>query len=388
MSQKLSTETVNAPLRVAFLGGAYDSAAGRAHRTAIEMDKRFSIVAGVFSRDAEKNHATALQYDVSTDRIYKNLDELIKNERAKIDAIVILSPTDQHKSQVISCLSAGIPVICEKALATSVEEGEEIKEHLTKHKGFLAVTYNYTGYPMLRELKSMIARGQLGKIQQIHAEMPQEGFARCKPDGSPITPQEWRLRDGKIPTLSLDLGVHLHMAVKFLTSETPTHVVAAGHTFGNFDQVKDDISCIIKYTNQLSCNVWYSKTALGQRNGFRLRIFGERASAEWLQEEPEYLHIADSFGRKSLIDRASGDVHICNQPRYSRFKAGHPAGFIEAFANYYYDLAESLQVYRQQGRCWENPYVFGLEESLEGFRLFEAIEKSSNELKWIQISQS
>jgi len=371
-------------IKVAFLGGAYNSAAGRLHRTAVEMDQRFELVAGCFSRNSTINTETALQYGITPQRVYDSFKKLIIAERCNIDAIIILTPTDQHKSQVLECLMTGIPVICEKALATSTDEAIEIENQL-RHGGFLAVTYNYTGYPMVRELKNMIAQGELGKINQIHVEMPQEGFSRVNRGGAPIIPQDWRLNDGKIPTISLDLGVHLHMMVRFLSGEKPISVVATSDTFGNFDQVIDNVSCIARYTNNVNCNIWFSKTALGQRNGMKIRVYGQKGSAEWLQEEPEYIQRADNQGRRFTIDRGSSDIEVCNQVRYTRFKAGHPAGFIEAFANYYYDIADALESYLDKRIAYKNPYVFGIEESLEGFRLFDAISASSTKQQWIKL---
>jgi predicted dehydrogenase len=281
-------------------------------------------------------------------------------------------------------LGAGLPVICEKALATSSAEALAIHRQLAEHGGFLAVTYNYTGYPMLRELRQMVADGRFGKIEQIHVEMPQDGFARFGSDGSPLVPQAWRLRDGRVPTISLDLGVHLHMMVRFLTDETPVEVVATSNTYGNFGQVVDNVSCLARYTNNLNCNIWYSKTALGYRNGLKLRLFGEQGAAEWVQENPEYLTLTDHYGTKSVVDRASRDIKVANQGRYARFKVGHPAGFVEAFANYYCDTADALAAHLA-GQSVAGEYVFGIEDALQGLRVLEAIADSSANRCWATV---
>lgn len=373
------------PHKVAFLGGAFDSAVGRVHRIAVEMDQRFELVAGCFSREMDANQVSASKYGIAQDRIYGNLDDLLESEAGKIGAVVILTPTDQHEEQVVRCLSAGMPVICEKALVATSEEAIKVRDQLKASGGFLAVTYNYTGYPMLRELKRMVEGGHFGRIQQIHMEMPQEGFARLKDDGSPMVPQEWRLRDGRVPTISLDLGVHLHMMVRFLTRETPELVVATGDSFGNFKQIVDNVSCMARYTNGLSCNIWYSKTAVGYRNGLKIRVFGETGSAEWIQENPEYLQIADNAGGKHVLDRASKGITVSNQDRYTRFKAGHPAGFIEAFANYYCDVADALDRFQTAGGEQYGEYVFGVEDALEGLRLLEAMARSAQGGGWEKV---
>lgn len=372
-------------LKIAFVGGAFDSAVGRVHRTAVEMDQRFEVVAGCFSRHAESNRATADKYCVDQTRIHGSLDELLAAEANHIDAILILTPTDQHGVHLQQCIASGIPVICEKALVTSLEEVDAVRQGLLTAKGFLAVTYNYTGYPMLREIKQMIAQGRLGRIEQVHIEMPQEGFARTGKDGSPMVPQQWRLHDYKVPTISLDLGVHLHSIVHFLTGERPEEVVALSNTYGNFNQIVDDVSCIARYSNGVACNMWYSKTALGYRNGLKVRVFGDKGAAEWVQENPEVVHLADARGNRMILDRASSDIQIANQSRYTRFKAGHPAGFIEAFANYYCDVADALGSYLAQGAAAPNEYVFGIEEARQGIMMLEAVAASSVKRAWVRV---
>lgn len=368
-------------LKIAFLGGGINSAVGRAHRIAIDMDNRYELVSGCFSRNSEINIATAEEYNVPLDRVYANLDELITNEKEKIDAICILTPTPNHKNEVIKCVENNISVICEKALAVSSEEALEIKKTLEQFNGFLAVTYNYTGYPMLRELRNMIQIGKLGKIEQVHIEMPQESFAKLDKQGQPQKPQEWRLHDGSLPTISLDLGTHTHDITSFLTGEAPIELVALQNSFGSFRQVMDNSISIANYTNNIVSNIWFSKAALGHRNGLRVRIYGENGSAEWYQLEPENLYFNDNQGNKFIIDRASLDVSITTQPRYNRFKAGHPSGFIEAFANYYDDIADYLQGYNHN----ENGFVFGVDNAIEGLKMLEAMTISNQTKKWVNI---
>lgn len=377
-----STPRINAILKVAFVGGAYDSAVGRSHRIAIGMDHRFELVAGCFSRNAERSRNSAIKYGIEPSHAYSDLDELLNEEAGMLDAILILSPQDQHFEHVMGCLNAGVPVVCEKALVGSSSEALKIQNLLAKKNGFLAVTYNYTGYPMVRELKRMVEVGALGKIQQIHIEMPQEGFARLSAEGDPIIPQDWRLHDGFVSTLSLDLGVHLHMMVRFLTSATPEKVVAISSSKGNFPEVVDNVSCLVRYSGGIDCSIWYSKTAYGYRNGLRVRIFGDQGAAEWVQENPEYIYYADNAGGKFCLDRASKSIHVANQARYQRFKAGHPAGFIEAFSNYYFDVADALHDYYYFGRCEFNQYTFGIDESLQGLLMLEAIARSSFSNNW------
>ena len=374
-------------LKVAFLGGSVTSAAGYAHYSAINIDGKFELVAGCFSRNSEINFQTASAYGISEDRVYSNLELLLENEKGKIDVIIILTPTDQHARQVIKCIENGVPVICEKALACSSSEAEDIIVAQQRNKAFLAVIYNYLGYPMIRELKYIIDSGRIGRVTHIQAEMPQEGFIRKSPDGNPIIPQNWRLKDNLIPKVSLDLGVHLHMMIKYLTGEKPVRVAGVSESLGNFREVTDNVISLIEYTGPMTCNMWFSKMATGCRNGLKIRVYGEKGSAGWVQEEPEHLYLADIFSHRWVMDRGSSEVRICNQPRYTRFKAGHPAGFIEAFANYYADIAKSLHDFKTGTSSVLNTDCYGADESLEGLRLFEAISISSTNKDWEAVKQ-
>lgn len=368
--------------KIAFLGGSLDSAVGRAHKSAIEIDKKFSLVAGCFSRNMEINLKTGIEYGVQVDRIYTNFLDLLNAEKDNLDAIVILTPTDTHYNDIIACVEAKIPVICEKSMVTSSVESKKIHELCETTNSFLAVTYNYTGYPMIRELQNFISSGKLGEIKNICIEMPQEGFLKVDKMGKPIVPQNWRLKDGNIPTLSLDLGVHVHSIINFLIGKKPLEVVASVNTFGNFKSVVDDISCIVNYSDGVLVNMWFSKSALGYRNGLKVRVFGEKGAAEWVQENSEYLYFSENNGTKTIIDRSNSFVKIASESRYSRFKPGHPAGFIEAFANYYYDIAESLDKFKLGEREILNQYIFGTNISHEGMQLLEAITRSNESKKW------
>jgi predicted dehydrogenase len=135
----------------------------------------------------------------------------------------------------------------------------------------------------------------------------------------------------------------------------------------------------------MSCNIWYSKCALGNRNGLNLRVYGDKGAVRWVQEDPEVLHLADNHGRRSIIDRATNGVSVCNQPRYCRFKAGHPAGFIEAFANYYDDLAEAIREHKKGNSAYISEHSYGIQEALEGLKLFEAASRSSKSGRWENI---
>jgi predicted dehydrogenase len=368
------------PLKLAFIGGGIDSAIGYTHYIASQMDHLFVLSAGCFSRKGDINKKTALTWGVEEKHLYDDWNILLENETKNVDAVVILTPTPNHYQMIMKALDLGYSVISEKALATTYQEGLEITKKVEEKKAFFAVTHNYTGYPMLRELQNMINNNKLGKVTNINIEMPQESFARLV-NGDKPSPQVWRLTDGKIPGVSLDLGTHLQHMVYFLTNENPSELVADQTSFGWFPQVVDNISCIARFKSGMRCQMWYGKSAIGHRNGLKLRINGTKGAAEWFQMNPEELLFQTIEGSRMIIDRASLNSCISNLPRYTRFKAGHPAGFIEAFGNLYFDIADKLRQYKIDGNNKIN-WSYDAMQATIGLKIFELIQTSSKKNKW------
>lgn len=375
----MSDTSPSRPFSLGFIGGSLHSAVGYTHRVSAMMDNRWKLAAGCFSRTAEENRATAAAYGVPPDRLYKNWRDLLAGEKGGLDAVAVLTPTPTHAEIVAACLRERIPVICEKSLAADPEEARLILAARDETKGFLAVTYNYSGYPMVRELRSLIRRGVLGKILHFQAEMPQEGFRRTDSQGNKPVPQSWRLADRRIPTIYLDLGVHLHHVLHYLIGQHPTEVVADQRSYGWFD-VMDNVTCLCRYTGGVQGQIWFSKSALGHRNGLRFRIYGSEASAEWYQASPEEIVLSFVDGRRQILDRAA-TVEVAGLRRYNRFKSGHPAGFVEAFANLYGDIADALNDYQTKG-TWVSDEVFSADLAAEGLHMLEAMVQSAHSGAW------
>jgi len=376
---------INKCFRLGFVGGGINSAVGTTHFVASQMDGLFKVESGFFSRHLDVNVNTANIWNIPSDRLYSDFDSFLFGEKGKIDAVVVLTPTPNHLEIVLQLLRSGFPVICEKALVGSSNDALMIATAQEDVNGFVAVTYNYSGYPMLRELREMVRQGDLGRLTQCHIEMPQEGYARRHRDGQPYVPQQWRLSDLCVPTLALDLGVHVHHIVDFLTGEKPIELVALHTSRGCFHQVVDNAMCIARYTGELDCNIWFTKSALGHRNGLRVRLYGEKASAEWYQMDPEHLTFNDNMGHKIIRDRANVDAMTSQHLRYNRFKSGHPAGFMEAFANLYCDIADALESYAKDGVFSGSEYVYSARHALEGLVVLEAMATSSREKRWVDV---
>lgn len=358
------------PLSLGFIGGGVNSAIGLTHKIASQMDGHFHLAAGCFSRNDVINQQTGDAWGLPKDAIYSDALTMLAERHKQLDAVTILTPTPAHRDIILACLEYGLPVICEKAMVANVGDAQDIAQRLAELNGKLYVTFNYTGYPMVRELRERVLKGSLGQIQHVMVEMPQEGFIRRREDGSVPQPQGWRRVDGEIPTVSLDLGTHAHQLVEFLTDKHAQDVYAVNSTFARVPGVVDTVNLVSRYEDNMVCNYWYGKAAPGYRNGLRIRIYGTEGSAEWLQMEPEYLRLADINGNVRLMDRTAGDNTIASQDRYCRFKAGHPAGFIEAFANYYADIAAGL-------RGENTAYALTCETALRGLVFLEKAQQSA-----------
>jgi len=380
----MDKSAVGKPMSLGFIGGSLNSAVGYTHAISSTMDNRWAIQAGCFSTDKERNRATAQAYDVSADRVYDSWQELLEKEKGRLDAIAILTPTPSHFEMVMGCLKAGFPIICEKTLAMNSADVRTVLDYCDKNKGFLVFTYNYSGYPMVRELRNMIQKGVLGKILHFQAEMPQEGYVRVDAHGNKPVPQSWRLNDGQMPMIYLDLGSHLHQLMYYLVRQRPVEVIADQNSYGWFPGVIDNVACLCRYTEGIQGQIWFSKSALGNRNGLRFRIYGSEASAEWYQANPEDLVLCQKDGSRTIVDRASS-VEVANLRRYNRFKAGHPAGFIEAFSNVYFDIADCLIQYKETGR-WESKDVFDVRMLLNDISFCEKMIASIDSRSWQKVN--
>lgn len=369
-------------LNLAFIGGGINSAVGRVHQIALAMDDKFRLVAGCFSEDGSVRAETAKAYGVTEERSYATVPAMIAAETGEVDAFVVLTPTNLHLDAIVCCLRAGTPVISEKALVADLAQLADLESEYSNRECPLIVTYNYTGYPMVREARSMIQSGAIGRVNRILAEMPQEGFLKAS-DDAPAMPQKWRLKDGDIPTISLDLGVHLHHMIRFLMGEiAPVRALGVQNSFGRFPGLIDDVQANVVYENAAVASFWYSKSALGHSNGLRIRVYGERGALDWYQLNPESLGYTDEYGVNHMISRADPNLHVASQDRYSRFKAGHPAGFIEAFANLYSDIHDVLSDIDVPD---SGQYVSGITHSAEGLRLMNAIALSSESNSWVEL---
>lgn len=378
MENNIKTQT-----KIAILGGSNKSAVGRAHVAAIRLTGLYELAAGYMSRNQSVNLESGQEYGIPREGIFSSLHDLISFCQENDAVVLVCTPTDQHLGQVEQLLDAGLKVICEKALGSELDPLLKLRDKHNSNVHNLAVIYNYTSYPAIRKIRDLVKQGLLGKILQVNANMPQESFVRTDSSGNPVQPQQWRLKDIEIPTLSLDLGVHLHMIVKMILEKKPLRVLGKESRNGNFVNIVDDVRCIAEYEDDVEVNFWFSKIAIGHRNGLRIEVYGREASLIWEQIHPEELIFSKADGTVFRIDRGSPDNEIQNTYQYSYFKPGHPTGFIEGLSNYYVDIHQVMfEKAHETQEMHSGKNVFGLEESIEGFLFLKTISESSRERKW------
>jgi len=365
------------PLKLAFIGGGINSSIGKMHYLASQLDKKFEIVAGCFSKKPSINIKTAKEWNINLSHTYDDIDKLINLEKKNVDAFVLLLPTPDHYKVLKKLIIEDLNVICEKPIVSDIIEARKIEKLIEKlNYKKLYVTYNYTGYGMVREIKKIIENKKLGKLLHFVFEMPQDGFL-LKNKINKI--KKWRMSDLDIPTIFLDLGIHLYSLSSFLFNTSPEKVIgsASHYNFKN-SKIIDNVSVMLKY-NLFTGNFWFSKSSLGNRNSLSLRIYFEEGAIKWSQKNSDELKIYVNDGTTKVYDR-SCKLLEGNKKRYNRYTAGHPSGFLESFSNMYSDIAFNLQ-----NNKISTDYIFDYKQAIDGIYFLNILNQSIKKNKWLRL---
>ena len=366
-------------MKLLIVGGGVNSAVGRVHRDALSLSNLSAqIVEGCFSRNEKINILSHEMWNLDFTS-HKNTGDFLESYSAKSAEyiVLVLTPTNTHYEIIHKALSYGFSVISEKSITSNSKELDNLSRLCSEKGLFLRTTFNYIGYPMVRELKALITEGYIGNIHQVVLEMPQEGLVRPPLiQGEFSAPQAWRLSDGIIPTVCLDLGVHLHHLLLYISGSSPSPISAIFKNYTQYKNIKDTLFCNFEDTSTgLLGSMWFTKSAIGTRNGLKIRVYGSSGSLSWFQQNPESLKFASSTGEIKVLDRASNCL-VANQPRYERMKAGHPSGYIEAFANIYDDIYNEYKDWKKK-RDFNDTHL-GVKASLKGLKFFERCVELSN----------
>ena len=365
--------TATRRLRLGMVGGGTGSFIGAVHRIAARLDDRYELVAGAFSSDPGRARASAESLHVPEDRAYATYTEMAERESARpdpIDVVSIVTPNDSHVAIASTFLTAGIPVICDKPLATSLIDAKRLRDQVRATGLPFVLTHNYTGYPMVREARALVAANTIGAIRIVQVEYPQDWLATDL-EATGQKQAAWRVdptRAGPAGSVG-DIGTHAHNLACFVTGLRVTELLADLATFVPDRRLDDDARMLLRFDGGARGALWCSQVAPGHENGLRLRVYGERGSLEWAQEHPNQLRLTLLGEPPSTLYRGMSGLSEDAQSA-TRIPAGHPEGYLEGFAQLYRDAATLLT-------GGEAPLLPGIEEGIAGVAFIEAAVRSS-----------
>jgi predicted dehydrogenase len=379
-------DTMNRKLRMGMVGGGRGAFIGAVHRMAANLDGKIELVAGCFSSDPEKSKLSGEDFFLCPSRVYGSFEEMAEKEAAlpvgqRIDFVSIVARNDLHYKVAKKFLESGIHVICEKPLAFSKAQGEELRAVVENSGLVFALTHNYTGYPMVKEAKAMVADGKLGKILKIVVEYPQ-GYAISAYDeaasaGGKIS--NWRM-DPSISGVSNcmgDIGSHAENLAQYITGLRLESVAADLNTFIPGRQLDDDGSMLCRYEGGARGVLFASQISTGDENNLNIRVYGTKASIEWHQEHPNEL-IVKFADKPREIWRRGNSYNGAVAQKYTRLPFGHPEAFIEAFANVYLAAAEGITDATEGKFKGNEAYDYPtVQDGVDGMAFIEAAVKSS-----------
>uniref|UniRef100_UPI0035A93F1C Gfo/Idh/MocA family protein n=1 Tax=Mesorhizobium sp. LHD-90 TaxID=3071414 RepID=UPI0035A93F1C len=363
------------------VGGGQGAYIGNIHRIAARQDGDWQLVAGAFDVDAKRGHAFAADEGLDPSRSYDDYRAMIHGELTrddKIDAVAICTPNFTHFPISKAFLEAGFDVICEKPLTATLADAVALEQLVRDSDRFMGVTYTYSGYPMVHEARHMVAAGLLGKIRTVQVEYPLEWMATAI-ETAGNAQAAWRTdpnKNGRGGSIG-DIGTHAYHLAGFVSGLILESLTADLATFVEGRALDDNAHVMLRYRGGARGLLWSSQVALGSSNGVRLRVFGEKASLTWFQEQPNELVHAKLNGRTEIIKRGADDLSESAKAR-TRTPPGHPEGYLEAFANLYAGFAEAIRA-RSEDR---EPSVIGRDiptayDGLKGVAFVDAVVDSS-----------
>ena len=357
-------------LRVAMVGGGRDAFIGAVHRHAMALDGRYELVAGALSSTPEKALASGRDLGLAADRTHPDwrallADELRRPVDERVDLVVIVTPNHMHFDVAKAFVDAGFHVACDKPLVHTTVQADELVQLVNARGTAFAVTYNYAGYPMVREARERVRSGAIGTVRKVIVEYHQGWLAGAMESGS-NKQSAWRTdpaQSGPGGALG-DIGTHAENLLHTVTGLEIEQLCAELTTFGPGRSLDDDVSLLLRLSGGAKGVLLASQMAIGHENDLRLRVFGERGSLAWHQEDPNVLIHSPLDEPPRRLTRGSADLSDAAK-RACRLPPGHPEGFIEAFANLYTELSADLHAGTRTG---DYPRV---EDGARGVRFVE-----------------
>ncbi|MDA0929399.1 MAG: Gfo/Idh/MocA family oxidoreductase [Proteobacteria bacterium] len=366
-----------ARIRLGMVGGGNGAFIGEVHRMAARLDDRYELVAGTFSSDPQRGKESAAQLGIDSSRSYDDFATMATKESARedgIQAVAIVTPNHLHFAPAKAFLEAGIHVICDKPLTSSLDDAIALQASAKESKLLFAVTYNYSGYPMVRQAREMIASGELGEIRVVQVEYPQDWLS-TDIESSGQKQAAWRTDPalaGAGGSLG-DIGTHAFHLTEFITGLKVKSILADLNAFVLGRKLDDNAQLLLRFGNGARGSLWASQVAVGHENGLRIRVYGEKASLHWFQEQPNQLQFSVLAESPRILSRG-GATAGTSANSVTRIPGGHPEGFLEAFANIYTGFADAIEGTESENAA----LVPDVDAGLRGVRFIEAAVTSAN----------
>ena len=368
-------------IRLGMVGGGEGAFIGAVHRIASRLDDRYEMVAGALSSTPDRAARSALALGLDPARSYADYAAMAAAEAARpdgIEAVSIVTPNHVHAPAARAFLEAGIHVICDKPLTTTLADARELAA-LARSSGLVfALTHNYTGYPMIRQARAMVRDGLLGDLRVVQVEYAQDWMAE-KIEDTGQKQAEWRsdpARSGAGGCIG-DIGTHAFHLAQFVTGLEAQQVCAQLTTFVPGRRLDDDVQVLLRYRGGARGALWASQVAVGNENEIRLRVFGTKGGLDWSHRSLNELAWAPLGQSRQILTRNGAGADGENR-RISRVPAGHPEGYLEGFATIYAEAAEAILAARE-GRSPPPPVTFPtVEDGVAGLAFIEAAVRSSD----------
>jgi predicted dehydrogenase len=375
-------------IRLGMVGGGRGAFIGAVHRIAARLDDQYELVAGAFSSDPEKSAASAA--DLGVARAYGSFAEMAQKEARRkdgIEAVAIVTPNHMHAPAALEFLKRGIHVICDKPLTATLAEARKLAAAAEKSGVVFALTHNYTGYPMVRQAREMIAAGDLGEIRLVNVQYIQDWLAEpIEQTGQKQA--DWRTDPARSGAggATGDIGTHAFNLANYMTGLTLDTLSADLQSFVPGRRVDDNGHVMLRYQGGARGMLWCSQVASGEENGLKIKIYGSKGGLEWHQENPNYLWVMP-LGKPAYRLTRGGAGSGAAAARVTRIPSGHPEGYLEGFANIYAEAARAIIARRDGGALDPAVHFPGLKDGLEGVAFVDACVRSSKKnAAWVSLA--
>jgi predicted dehydrogenase len=380
-------ETGARRIRLGMVGGGTGAFIGYVHRIAARLDGDYELVAGALSSRADVAQESGRNLGLADDRIYTSYEEMARAETARpdgIEAVSIVTPNHMHVGPAKTFLEAGIHVICDKPLASTLEDARALADVKPKNGARFLLTHNYTGFPLMRQARELVQSGALGKLRVVQVEYPQDWLT--EPADEDNKQASWRTdpaRSGVGGAIG-DIGTHAYNLARFVTGLRTEALAADLTAYVPGRRVDDNVHIMLRFEGGAKGMLWASQVAVGCENGLQLRVYGDKGGLEWRQDNPNYMWLTEFGKPKQLLTRGGAISGSAASAMNVRVPAGHPEGYLEAFATLYSQFAA---VIRGEGSEYEE-LLPTMADGVEGMQFIAASVKSSqNDSSWVKLGE-